>query len=87
MARKKAELEQTIAGHIPPPPPHVCELARKLIGTVGETDLIDEIEALTDLECKQLDIMAFECFKCGWWFARHERHDLPGGWACGECAA
>lgn len=72
--------------HIPPAGPKVKKLANDLIGTAGMGDLVDRINDLSIVESKQLDMLAFECVGCAYWFAITERHDVGDEWFCGECS-
>lgn len=67
-----------------PPGDKIRALAHKLIGTCG-IETIDELSDLERHECRQLDMLAFACSGCGWWFAITERHEAHDEWFCGEC--
>lgn len=71
--------------HLPPPPEHVKELARRLIGTMGNGDLLDAINELTTQEAKQLDLLALMCEGCEWWFAHRDITDTGSKYYCREC--
>lgn len=70
---------------VTPPGDKIKRLAYKLIGTTG-FELIDEISDLERWECRQLDMLAFACTQCGWWFAVTERKEVSDEWFCKECA-
>lgn len=70
--------------HVRPPGTKVRRLAERLIGTTG-FELIDEISDLERWECRQLDMLAFACTSCGWWFAVTERREAHEEWFCTEC--
>lgn len=68
-----------------PPGKKIQELAYKLIGTIGN-EWVDELSELERWECRQLDMLAFACTGCGWWFASTERGpESDDGWFCREC--
>lgn len=71
--------------HVHPPNAKVQALAAKLIGTTGE-GLTDDLADLTTDECASLDVIAFECVGCNWWFAAHERVVVNDEWYCDGCA-
>lgn len=61
-------------------------LADKLIASCdGGRDYQDEVEALTQEECKMLDSMALECCTCNQWFAASEMIDTGSQWECSDC--
>lgn len=64
----------------------VASLARKLIGTTGDTEVLDEVNDLSREESRALDALAFKCVKCDWWFAAHERKTVNDEWMCDGCA-
>jgi hypothetical protein len=64
----------------------LSNLAHKLIGVTFDTELNDELAALTIEEGRALDAMAFECVGCEMWFAAHERKTVKDKWYCGDCA-
>lgn len=70
-----------------PPNAKIYALAHRLIGTSGHTE-IDEISDLERWELRQLDVIAFACTKCDYWFAAAERVEVGVGkeWFCKECA-
>lgn len=70
-----------------PPDSKVQALAHKLIGTCG-IETIDELSDLERWQCRQLDMIAFACTKCDYWFAAHERVEVGVGkeWFCKDCA-
>jgi hypothetical protein len=68
-----------------PPGDKIKRLAHRLIGTIG-IECIDELSDLERWECRQLDVLAFACTGCGWWFAATERGaESEDGWFCKEC--
>jgi hypothetical protein len=69
-----------------PPSPKVQDLARRLVGTAGDGDVLDEVQELNQEECEQLDYLVFECTVCNWWFAQAERAQELGDWTCTDCA-
>lgn len=69
-----------------PPNGKVQILAHKLIGTCGVGEVQDELNNLERWECRQLDMIAFACTACGWWFAVSERKTVEDEWFCAECA-
>lgn len=68
-----------------PPGLKIQRLAHKLIGTCG-IETIDELSDLERWECRQLDMLAFACTGCGWWFATTERRTVNDEWFCVQCA-
>lgn len=72
--------------HVSPPGDKVKRLAHKLVGTAG-IECVEELSELQRHECRQLDMIAFACSKCDYWFnvtdGRNEINDL---WYCNECA-
>lgn len=67
-----------------PPGEEVRRLAEKLIGTTG-SDLVDAIDDLSTDQSRQLDMLAFECTSCNWWFAVTERREVKDKWVCTLC--
>jgi hypothetical protein len=65
----------------------VKRLADRIIGTcvVGST-LVDQVDNLSREEGKVLDVFAFKCVGCEWWFAAHERETVNDEWMCYGCA-
>ena len=62
----------------------VKSIAERLIGTTGG-EAEDEIYELTMEECKYLDMLAFRCQTCEWWFSESEKSNEDGsGWYCYE---
>jgi len=68
-----------------PIPDNVRDLARRLIGTIGMGELLDEINELSHREAKQLDLLALLCESCGWWFAKIDIVDTGTKYFCKEC--
>ncbi len=69
-----------------PPGEKIQRLAHKLIGTPGN-EQIDELSDLERWECRQLDMLAFACSGCDYWFAvAGERQEVNDLWYCKECA-
>lgn len=69
-----------------PPGDKIKRLANKLIGTAG-IETIDELSDLERWECRQLDMLAFACSGCDYWFSVTERRELSDDlWYCTECA-
>ena len=64
----------------------IREIARRLIGTTGDADIEDEIEALTLDETRILDTMAFRCKGCEWWVDKNECVEINANWYCVQCA-
>ena len=62
------------------------KLANKLIGTTGTTDVLDAVNDLSRDELRVLDVLAFKCVRCEWWFAAHERVTVNDEWMCDACA-
>ena len=65
---------------VAPPRESVRKLAERLIGSCEFA--VDEINALSLEECRELDSIAFLCDGCGWWFHRYE---MVADWKCEEC--
>lgn len=64
----------------------VLDLAHRLVGSIGDGGLQDELNELTTEECISLDIIAFCCTSCDWWFNGNERtEDADGQRVCLEC--
>lgn len=74
-----------LPGHVSPPGDKIRRLAHKLIGTTG-MECCDEVSELERWEGRQLDMLAFGCSRCDWWFAVTERREIRDLWYCTECA-
>lgn len=69
-----------------PPGDKVKRLAHRLVGTPG-IECVDELSDLERWECRQLDMIAFACCGCDWWFSVTEgRNEINDLWYCNECA-
>lgn len=69
-----------------PPGTKIQRLAHRLIGTPGN-EQVDELSDLERWECRQLDMLAFACCGCDYWFAVTERVEMNDDlWYCTECA-
>ena len=69
-----------------PPTYKIQKLAQCLCGTAG-SECIDELSDLERWECRQLDMIAFACSGCDYWFRVTEgRNEIGDLWYCNECA-
>lgn len=71
--------------HVLPPSAKVLNLAERLICSFG-TELSDEVDALSAIECQQLDMIAFECAVCNHWYhQRDNANPKASRWECKDC--
>lgn len=70
---------------MPPPRPSIQALAARMLGTCE--GFVDEINALTVEECRELDSIVLNCVICNWWFDTDDMTDLDQGMACPDCTA
>jgi len=64
----------------------VRPLADALMASCSPNEHWEELEALTQEECRALDTIAFECAVCNHWFPVVQMHDPSAAqFTCKEC--